>query len=219
MFHNREDAGRQLAEKLLEYQGRSDVVVLALPRGGVPVAAEISQILNLPMDLFLVRKLGYPGQENLAMGAIAEGEKIVFNEDIIKNVSLERVQEVIEKEKAELGRQRLVYKNDRASQEIENKTVILVDDGIATGASMRAAIAVLQKEGIEKLVIASPVAASDTYRELAPLVNQIVSVIITDQLHSVGSWYEDFSQVMDQEVIKILTRRDEGKGKTLRRGL
>lgn len=206
-FINRHEAGRILADQLKEYLHHPEAIILALPRGGVPVAYEIAKILSLPLDVFLVRKLGVPWHEELAFGAIASGGEIIFNTDILDTLQLSKdiIHTVIEKEKKELLRREAMYRSDIAFPNLENKIIILVDDGIATGATMRAAIKVLSKKHPSRLVIAVPVAAYSTYQEMRALVDEVVCPLQPLNFCAVGLWYEDFTQTTDREVAELLT--------------
>jgi putative phosphoribosyl transferase len=201
-FRDRRDAGKKLAQELLHYADRSDVIVLALPRGGVPVAYEVALALNVPLDIFLVRKLGLPGHEELAIGAIASGGIRVLNEDIIRalNVSEEMINIVAQRELQELQRREHRYRGDSPVPEVRDHTVILIDDGLATGASMRAAIAGLRAQNPERIVVAVPTAAPEICEALATEVDEIVCAITPEPFLGVGRWYEDFSQTTDEGV-------------------
>ena len=205
-FANREEAGQLLAEKLLDYTGRDDVIVLGLPRGGVPVAFEVAQRLRVPLDVFIVRKLGVPGFEELAVGAIASGGVRVLNEDVAR--SLPNAEEVIEsitaRETAELQRREESYRDGRPAPELGGKTVILVDDGLATGATMRAAVAALRQRDVARIVVAAPVGAPETCREFEHEVDEIICAMAPDYFQAVGQYYEDFSQTSDEEVRELL---------------
>lgn len=205
-FKDRRDAGKKLASRLLQYAGHSDVSVLALPRGGVPVAYEVALALNAPMDIFIVRKLGLPGREELAIGAIASGGVRVLNNDIIRMLSVpeEVINFVVKRESHELGRREQLYRGDRPSPEVRDRTVILVDDGLATGASMRAAVAGLRARHPARIVVAVPTAASEVCDAFRPEVDEIVCLITPEPFYGVGRWYEDFSQVTDEEVRTLL---------------
>ena len=206
LFANRTDAGRKLAQALAQYQNREDVIVLALPRGGVPVAYEVAQKLNAPLDIFLVRKLGVPGHEELAMGAIASGGVRVLNSEVIEalNIPDEVVDRAAEREQHELRRREQAYRGSRPYPHLENKTVILIDDGLATGASMRAAVAGLQSQNIARLVVAVPTASPETCQQFEQLVDQVVCAATPQPFYGVGVWYEDFSQTTDDEVHELL---------------
>lgn len=210
-FLNRAEAGRFLAKKLASYAGRDDVIVLGLPRGGVPVAYEVAQRLRAPLDVFIVRKLGVPGFEELAAGAIASGGVRVLNEDVVR--ALPHADEIIEsvtaRETAELERREQSYRNGRPPPELRDRIVILVDDGLATGATMRAAVAALRRRGAAKIIVAVPVGAPETCRELEELVDEIICAIAPDFFQAVGQYYEDFSQTSDEEVRDLLKRAAE----------
>lgn len=205
-YQNRKYAGQILANYLSSYANRDDVIVLALPRGGVPVAYEIAEKLNAPLDVFIVRKIGVPGHAELAMGAIASGEVKVFNEDIIDSLQIpdEAIRQVITKEKEELKRREHVYRGDNPFPNLQNKTVILVDDGIATGASMRAAIQALKLMQPARLIVAVPVAAYDLAQHMSKLVDEFICPLQPYDLHAVGLWYENFTQTEDDEVFTLL---------------
>ena len=207
-FRDRSDAGRRLAEKLSGYANRPDVVVLALPRGGVPVGFEVAQALDVPLDVFLVRKLGMPRHEELAMGAIASGGVRVLNRDVIRayGIPLEAIEAAAAREQRELERREHRYRGDSPSPQIAGRTVILVDDGLATGSTMRAAIAALRQKGPAKIAVAVPAAAVETCEELRAEVDEIVCAITADPFYAVGLWYEDFSQTTDDEVHELLER-------------
>lgn len=205
-FRNRVEAGRQLATKLGEYAGRSDVTVLALPRGGVPVAHEVAQQLGAPLDVFLVRKLGVPAHPELAMGAIAEGGVQVLSDDLIAELGIPRplVQQVAARERLELERRDQLYRSGRARADVRNRVVILVDDGLATGSTMQAAIAALRRLEPAKIVVAAPVGASDTCQLMRRLADDVVCAITPEPFQAVGLWYQDFMQTTDDEVRELL---------------
>lgn len=207
-FENRREAGRMLAAKLSHYQGRDDVIVLALPRGGVPVAYEIATRLRAPLDVFLVRKLGVPGREELAMGAIATGGTRVLNSDIIRalDISEATIDAVTAAEQRELVRREQAYRGNRPYPDVKDHVVILVDDGLATGASMRAAVQALRGQQPARIVVAVPVAAPDTYSDFEREVDEIVCVMTPYPFLGVGGWYLDFSQTSDQEVRDLLAQ-------------
>jgi putative phosphoribosyl transferase len=208
VLQNRTQAGQLLALKLAAYANRSDVLVLALPRGGVPVAFEIAKTLNLPLDICLVRKLGVPGRKELAMGAIATGGTLVINRDVVDwlHISPDMVQQVIVQEQQELERRDRAYRGDRPLPEIENRTIILVDDGIATGSTLRAAIATLRQQNPREIVVAVPIASSIVCQELKAEVDQVVCLRKPEPLNSISLWYEDFSQTSDEEVRTLLAQ-------------
>jgi len=199
---DRETAGQILARELQTYSNRDDVIVLAMPRGGVPVAFEIAQALNVPLDLILVRKLGTPGQEEVAMGAIASGNIRVLIPEVIGPLHIKEaaVEAVTEKEKRELERRQKAYRGDRPLPEVENKIVILVDDGIATGATMKAAIEALKLQHPAKTVAAVPVAPLDTVEQLKELADEVICPATPEPFWAIGRWYLNFSQLTDEEV-------------------
>ena len=206
-FENRAEAGRQLAAKLTEYKDRRDVVILALPRGGVPVGFEVAKALNAPLDVFIVRKLGVPGQEELAFGAIASGGATVFNEALVRALRLPPalLERVIEKERKELERREKLYRPGKAAPDLNGKTVIIVDDGLATGATMRAAAAAIRTLKPLQIVVAVPVAANDTCRDLKAKTDALcVCVMTPEPFYGVRMWYRDFEQTTDEEVCRLL---------------
>ena len=200
------DAGRELARHLDDHAGRDDVIVLGLPRGGVPVASEVARALRLPLDVFLVRKLGVPGHDELAMGAIASGGVRVVNRDVVEaaGISSEQLDRAVERESLELERRAGAYRGERPPPVVAGKTVILVDDGLATGSTMRAAVEALKQQGAGRIVVAVPVAARQTCEELARHVDEIVCARTPEPFYAVGLWYDDFSQTGDDEVRKLL---------------
>jgi putative phosphoribosyl transferase len=206
LFRDRAQAGRRLAERLGHYVGRPDVVVLALPRGGVPVAAEVARALGAPLDVFLVRKLGFPGQEELAMGAIASGGSRVLNRSLLERLHVppQTVDAVASRELRELERRERAYRGTSPPPSLRGKTVILVDDGLATGASMRAAAAALRAQQPARIVVAVPVAASSSCEEFSDLVDEVICVETPEPFEAVGQWYDDFSQTSDEEVRELL---------------
>jgi predicted phosphoribosyltransferase len=207
-FPNRAEAGRRLADELTAYRGCDDAIVLGLPRGGVPVAYEVAQRLGLPLDVFVVRKLGVPGYEELAMGAIASGNVSVLNQDVMRALpnSEAILKAVIAREKIELQRRETSYRQDRPAPDLRGRVVILVDDGLATGATMRAGAAALRKQGVAKIVVAVPVGAPETCREIELEVDETICAFKPEFFHGVGQFYEDFSQTGDEEVRELLAR-------------
>lgn len=207
-FANRAQAGRALAAKLENYAGRDDVVVLALPRGGVPVAFEIAAYLRAPFDIMIVRKLGVPGHEELALGAIASGGFCVMNPDVLSasHISDSELREIIDREQRELERRELAFRNGHPALNLEGRTVILVDDGIATGATMRAAIQAVHAQAPLRVIVATPVAAPETLRELAAEASEAVAVLTPSNLNSIGEWYFDFTQTSGEEVCSLLAK-------------
>jgi predicted phosphoribosyltransferase len=208
IFRDRADAGRRLAERLTAYADRPDVLVLGLPRGGVPVAFEVAARLNAPLDIFLVRKLGVPGQEELAMGAIATGGVRVVNESVVDYLRIpgEVIDAVAGEEQRELERRERAYRDDRPAPDVRGKTVILVDDGLATGSTMRAAATALRKQGPARIVVAVPVSSAETCDEFRLEVDDIVCAATPRPFQGVGMWYDDFSQTTDEEVRELLAR-------------
>jgi putative phosphoribosyl transferase len=206
-FRDRVEAGRHLGEVLARKLGRpKDVIVLALPRGGVPVAAEVARALDAPLDVFIVRKLGVPGHEELAMGAIASGGVRVLNRDVLSYVPLPQkaIDAVAEREQQELLRREREYRGSRPPLDVRNKTVIIVDDGLATGSTMRAAVEALKKMGPRAIVVAVPVAAPQTCEEFRNEGVDILCLRTPEPFQAVGLWYEDFSQTTDEEVHELL---------------
>ncbi|TMM15828.1 MAG: phosphoribosyltransferase [Actinobacteria bacterium] len=207
-FQDRFDAGTTLAAQLAQYAGRDDVVVLALPRGGVPVGFEVAKALQAPLDAFLVRKLGVPGHEELAMGAIASGGVQVLNEDVVAalDVPPERIVAVAAAEEQELERRLRAYRSGMPPPDVKGKIAILVDDGLATGSSMRAAVKALRRLGPERIVVAVPTAAAETCERLAREADEVVCASTPRPFHAVGLSYRDFSQTTDAEVTDLLRR-------------
>jgi len=210
-FLDRADAGRQLATALRHHAGTVNLVVLALPRGGVPVAYEVARALQAPLDLMLVRKLGVPGQEELAMGAIASGGIRVISEDVVRALDIpeREIAAVATNEQHELDRRERAYRLTRPHPDVRGKTVILVDDGLATGSTMRAAVAALRVQQIEKLIVAVPVAAAETCADFRREVDEMVCLRTAHPFLSVGHAYRDFSQMSDEEVRELLRRSAE----------
>ena len=207
-FRNRTDAGRQLAEKLAAYANRPGVLVLALPRGGVPVGFEVARELGAPRDVFLVRKLGVPGYEELAMGAVATGGVRVLNDEIVRGlgISEHEIDAAAARELQELARRQRLYRGDRPLPDIAGRTVILVDDGLATGATIRAAIAVVRQQQPARIVVAVPTASPDTCEALKAEADDVVCAMTPEPFLAVGHWYEDFTQTTDDEVRELLAR-------------
>jgi putative phosphoribosyl transferase len=210
-FKNRREAGQRLADQLKKYADREDVIVLGLPRGGVPVGYEVAARLNAPLDVFVVRKLGVPGEEELAMGAIASGGVRVLNQDVIQSLGISEalIERVARREQEELERRERLYRGARQPAQVEGRTVILVDDGLATGASMRAAVKALKALGPKEIVVAVPTAPPEACRELARLVDEIVCLMTPRPFMGVGAWYEEFGQTTDEEVREVLQRAKE----------
>jgi len=211
-FNDRKEAGDQLAAKLTEYAYRQDVIVLALPRGGVPVGFEIAQALHVPLDVIVVRKLGVPGQEELAMGAIATGNVRILNNDVVQFLSIptELIDKIALNEQQELERRERLYRGDRPAYDVSGRTVILVDDGIATGATMHAALAAIKQRQPSRIIIAVPTAAPSTCNEFAVEVDELVCLIQPEPFIAVSYWYRQFSQTSDDEVRRLLERTNHG---------
>ena len=207
-FLNRSEAGRALARELSTYAGRNDVVVLALPRGGVPVGFAIARALHAPLDVFLVRKLGAPGYEELAMGAIASGGTRVLNEAVIEHlrITAEQIEEVARTEQRELERREQAFRNGTPPVYFSGRICILVDDGLATGSTMRAAVMALKKQNPARIIVAVPVASADTCADFQPLVDEVVCLYTPEPFLAVGRWYDDFTQTTDEEVRDCLER-------------
>ena len=206
-FLDRADAGSQLAEPLARYAGRPDVVVLGLPRGGVPVAHEVARRLCVPLDVFLVRKLGVPGHAELAMGAIAEGGVEVLNDDLIRELGIPQklVQQVAVRERMELDRRDALYRGGRSQPDVRGHVVILVDDGLATGSTMQAAVTALRRLEPARIIVAVPVGARDTCDRMARFADEVVCLIAPEPFQAVGLWYDEFTQTTDDEVKRLLT--------------
>lgn len=211
LFQDRRDAGKKLAGELSHYAGCQDVLVLGLPRGGVPVAFEVAKALGAPLDVFLVRKLGVPGHRELAMGAIASGDVQVRNPEVINmiNISEQQIEQVADRERQELERRERAYRGARPQPEMQGQTVILVDDGLATGASMRAAVAALRERNPKNVVVAVPTAAPETCAEFEDEVDEVVCATTPQPFFGVGAWYADFAQTTDEEVRQLLREAQE----------
>ena len=213
-FANRRAAGKELARLLDRYRSQNDVIVLALPRGGVPVAYEVARALDAPLDIFLVRKLGLPGHQELAMGAIASGGVRVLNSDVVEwyRVPETVIDAVAKAEQEELERRERTYRNYQAPLAPENRTVILVDDGLATGSTMKAAVQAIRMHHPARVIVAVPVGAADTCREFSSVADEIVCARAPEHFRAVGLWYQDFSQTSDDEVRELLRGRPEPAG-------
>ena len=212
IFHDRRDAGRALARALAHYAGRPDVIVLALPRGGVPVGFEVARALDAPLDVFLVRKLGFPGNEEYAMGAIASGGVRVLNEAVVRELGVSPIalERIVQQEERELRRREHAYRDDLPAVTLAGRTAILVDDGLATGFSMRAAVKAVRERGARRIVVAVPLGPSDTVRELARLADEVVCVSSPQPFLAVGRFYESFDQTSDEEVLELLRQAQHG---------
>lgn len=211
VFRDRVEAGELLAERLTAYAGRDDVAVLALPRGGVPVAHEIARALQVPFDVFVVRKLGVPGYEELAMGAIASGGARVINHEVVNalGIPMNVIDAIAQTEQIELDRRERLYRGTRSPVNLVNRTVILVDDGLATGSTMRAAVMAARQQGPARVVVAVPVGAPATCADLSREADEVVCLRTPEPFVAVGLWYRDFTPTSDQEVRALLARRDE----------
>ena len=212
LFRDRRDGGRWLADKLRGYAG-SSAIVLALPRGGVPVGAVVAESLGLPLDVFVVRKLGVPGHPELAMGAIASGGVRVMNRDVVDGLGVrpDLIEAVVRRENDELTRRERAYRGGRAPLDVRGKTVLLVDDGLATGATMRAAVEALRACDAERIVVAVPVGAPETCDAMTDEADDVVCAVAPQPFGAVGNWYEDFEQTSDEEVQALLARRASGR--------
>jgi putative phosphoribosyl transferase len=210
-FRDRVEAGRRVAELLSGYAGRDDVIVLALPRGGVPVGYEVAKALGAPLDVLVVRKLGVPGHEEFAMGAIASGGLLVLDQDLVRRLGIGRaeIERTVEAELRELERREAAYRDGREPPQLEGKTVILVDDGLATGSTMRAAALAVRQAKPARIVVAVPVAAAQTCDEFRDVVDEIVCGLTPQPFQAVGLWYDDFSQTSDDEVRALLSEAAE----------
>jgi predicted phosphoribosyltransferase len=207
-FKDRSEAGRLLAGALNHYRDRPDAMVLALPRGGVPVGYEIASILNLPLDVFIVRKLGVPGEEELAMGAIASGNVRALNQSVIEQLNIPEsvIDTVANREAHEVERRERLYRGDKPPVDVSNRIVILVDDGLATGSTMKAAVAALRRQHPAKIIVAVPTAPPDACDELRPNADEVICAVTPEPFFSVGLWYEHFEQTSDAEVSELLRR-------------
>ena len=206
VFEDRLEAGRALAARLAEFRGRDDLAVLGLPRGGVPVAWEVAQALGAPLDVFVVRKLGVPGHEELAMGAIASGDVRVLNPDVLRwyQIPDETIEKVTRVEKTELERRERLYRDGRPLISVDRRVVILIDDGLATGSTMRAAVGAVRSLAPARIVVAVPVGARDTCETLGEIADHVVCLLTPESFSAVGQWYLDFSQTSDEEVRRLL---------------
>jgi putative phosphoribosyl transferase len=208
LFHDRTEAGRRVAEMLGDYARRADVLILALPRGGVPVAFEVAKALNAPLDIFVVRKLGLPSNEELAMGALASGNIRVLNKEVVRSfgVGARIIEAVAEKEQAELERRERLYRGDSPPPEVGGKTILLVDDGIATGSTVRAAIAALRQREPARIVVGVPVAPASTCEALRADADEVVCAKTPEPFYAVGQWYKVFDQTTDEQVRELFER-------------
>ena len=205
-FEDRAHAGRLLAEALIKFAGREDVIVLGLPRGGVPVAYEVAKVLNVPLDVMVVRKLGVPGHEELAMGAIASGGVRVIHESVMRAMGVSKIalEKTTSEQLKELERRERIYRGTTEAPDLEGKTVILIDDGIATGSTFCAAAQAARLRNADQVVIAAPTAALDSCQTLVTEIDELVVLMVPDDFHAVGLWYEDFTQTTDAQVTRLL---------------
>ncbi len=206
VFRDRVQAGQRLADALERYADRADVIVLGLPRGGVPVAWEVARKLQAPLDVMVVRKLGVPNHEELAMGAIASGGVKVIHESVVQALGISRadLEKAADKEAGELRRREQAYRGSTGAPDVRDKTVILVDDGVATGSTLRAAVQALRQHHPKQIIIAAPTASFEAFSTLRPLVDDFIALMVPADFHAVGQWYEDFSQTTDEEVKQLL---------------
>ena len=211
LFHDRADAGRRLATRLAHHANRRDCLVLGLPRGGVPVAYEVARAIHAPLDVYGVRKVGVPWHRELAMGAIATGGLRVMNDEIVRQFQItpEVFDRMAEPEQIELERREKAYRGNHPAPVLTGRTVILVDDGIATGSTMRAAVGAVRSQSPGRIIVATPTIAAQTFKELLPLVDELVAVLTPEFFSSVGQWYENFPQTTDREVRELLGRGRE----------
>jgi putative phosphoribosyl transferase len=211
VFQNRPEAGKRLAAALARYDGDPNLFVLALPRGGVPVAFEVARALRVPLDLFLVRKLGVPGHEELAMGAVATGGVRVLNDEVVNalNIPDHAIDLAVDAESRELERREAAYRGARPAPDVKDRTVILIDDGLATGATMRAAVMALRQQAPRRIVIGVPVASPEVCEQFRAEVDDIVCVSTPDPFYAVGYWYQDFAQTTDEEVRELLSQAEQ----------
>lgn len=209
IFLDRREAGRELAARLVDYRGRDDAIVLALPRGGVPVAFEVAAALRLPMDVLVVRKLGVPGHDEFGFGSIASGGIRYVNDSVVRSIGLSQfiIDNVVEKEERELARRERLYRGDRPAPDLRNKVVIIVDDGLATGSTMRAAVRAVHTQSPAKIIAAAPVCAAETQESIGREVDTwCICAVTPEPFYAVGMWYRDFSQTTDEEVRSLLDR-------------
>lgn len=209
IYRDRKHAGEVLTESLLEYKNSKDVIVFGMARGGIPIASEIAKSLHVPLDVLIVRKIGMPGHQEYAIGAIASGQIAIFNKDVIARLHIPEsdIQEILKDEREELARREILYRNHKPFPNIRNKTVILVDDGVATGFSLRAAIAALQIKHPKEIIIAVPVGALDTIESLQGICKKVVCPLTPEEFRAVGQWYFNFNQIEDDEVLDCLTNK------------
>jgi predicted phosphoribosyltransferase len=207
-YKDRRDAGRKLAGDLAEYKQSDSVIVLAIPRGGVILGYEVAMALNAPLDVIIPRKIGAPGNPELAVGAVTEDGARVLNEEIVNMLGISKnyLEEITEREIAEIRRRALIYREGRSSPNLEHKTVIIVDDGLATGATMKAAIKSVRERKASRIVVAVPVAPPDTIRQLSKQADKTVCPVVYEPFYAIGQFYTDFDQVSDEEVVQLLRK-------------
>lgn len=212
MFSDRTEAGKRLAGRLVDHRGSANTVVLGLPRGGVVPAFEVAKDLHLPLDVIIVRKIGFPGSPEFAIGAVSESGMVMMNSSIVSayRIDDEYIEKEIELKKDEIARRAALYRNGKGMRDIRNKTVILVDDGVATGASMKASIKAVRKAGPARIIVALPVAPPSTMREIEEMAEEVICLEVHEDFGAVGNYYEDFSQVSDEQVVELLQRARDG---------
>jgi predicted phosphoribosyltransferase len=213
LYRDRRDGGETLADSLEDLRGRPDLLVLALPRGGVPVAEPVARRLGAPLDVFVVRKIGFPAHQELAMGAVASGGIVLVNPALVEQVPEEQFHWALERAMKELNERERLYRGGRPPPKVAGRTVVLVDDGLATGASMRAAVEALRRQGPREIIVAVPIASPETCEELAREVDRVVCAATPQPFHAVGLWYADFSPTTDDEVRRILASMSTGTGR------
>jgi predicted phosphoribosyltransferase len=213
LYRDRRDGGETLADSLEDLRGRPDLLVLALPRGGVPVAEPVARRLGAPLDVFVVRKIGFPAHQELAMGAVASGGIVLVNPVLVEQVPEEQFHWALERAMKELNERERLYRGGRPPPKVAGRTVVLVDDGLATGASMRAAVEALRRQGPREIIVAVPIASPETCEELAREVDRVVCAATPQPFHAVGLWYADFSPTTDDEVRRILASMSTGTGR------
>lgn len=209
VYKDRREAGAKVASRLMHYRDKADVIVLALPRGGVVNGSEIARLLNVPLDIIIIRKIGFPGQPELAIGAVSETGAVVLNEDIVSAYRIKKdyIEGEIERHREEISRRKALYRGGKGIPPLAGKTVILVDDGVATGATMKAAISTLKEERPARLVVALPVASQEAEAEIKEMVDEWVCLMAPMEFMAIGNFYEDFSQVSDEEVVELLRKK------------
>ena len=213
LYRDRRDAGEKLADSLEDLRGTRDLLVLALPRGGVPVAEPVARRLGAPLDVFVVRKIGFPGHEELAMGAVASGGIVLVNPALVGQVPEEQFRRALERAVKELNERERLYRGGRPPPKVAGRTIVLIDDGLATGATMRAAVEALRQQEPRQIIVAVPIASPETCDELAREVDRVVCAATPQPFHAVGLWYQDFSPTPDEEVRQVLASASMGSGR------